>query len=149
MNTNELRIKKLEKLVDSYGGRGNLAAAVRATTGYIYQLLTAKRPITEKTVAKFEKALSLKPGWFNEPPPKEQDDTPLFSFPKDDEVNNLLSYYRQADNRGRKTILSIAKIEAKLNENDPLESLPNSYDGPLEEPKIQAPRKKKKPARKR
>jgi hypothetical protein len=151
MNTNDLRIKKLEQLVDRYGGRGNLASAVRTTTGYIYQLLSAKRPITEKTAQKFEKALSLKPGWFNEQPKDDHDDAPPFCLPEDDEINNLLIYYRQADNRGRKTILSIAKIEATLNVNDPLESLPNSYDGPLDGPGKPKPKRtsKKKPAKKR
>jgi plasmid maintenance system antidote protein VapI len=127
MDMKEARIKKLEILIEKFGGRVHLAAAIRTTPGYIYQLLTGKRPITEKTARKYERLLSLKPGWFDEGQ-KEEMDLSLFHSPDESEASALLMYYLQADDRGRKTIIAAARHEAELQGENDLSKLPPARD---------------------
>ena len=63
-------------LVQKYGSNTKLADEIGHTAGYISQLINKRRPITEKTARKFEKALGLKEGWFDLPLDEELDHTP-------------------------------------------------------------------------
>lgn len=108
----ELRRKKLKSLEEKFGTRAALARALGESAGYLYQLIKGIRPVTENTTLKFEEKLSLKPGWFSDNQDIGNDDLPLFVLPDGDEANNLFIYYLQADQRGKDTILALAKIEA-------------------------------------
>lgn len=59
------RRKRLQEMIDFYGGQAKLADQVDVSAGFISQLITKRRPFTEKTARKFEDALSLPRLWFD------------------------------------------------------------------------------------
>lgn len=61
----DLRLTKLTGLIDKYGGQSKLADKVDVSAGFISQIVTGRRPFTEKSARKFEKQLELPLGWFD------------------------------------------------------------------------------------
>lgn len=61
----DLRLRKLSGLIDTYGGQAKLADRVDVSAGFISQIVTGRRPFTEKSARKFEKQLNLQNGWFD------------------------------------------------------------------------------------
>jgi hypothetical protein len=77
---NELRKANLAMLVKQWGGLTNLAKKLKHSgPSYLSQLLSASRPITEKTARSIERLLDLPVGWLDQdhnsgkpPPPVDQ-----------------------------------------------------------------------------
>ncbi len=82
--TEEMRREKLRELVNRHGSIARLADALGLTPGYVSQILNKRRPITEKTARKFERALGLPEYWFDqntiEPGPEIRARVPLISW---------------------------------------------------------------------
>lgn len=55
----------MKVLVDRYGGQAHLASALGIAPAYLYQMLSGRRPISEKSARKYEKKLSLQDRWFD------------------------------------------------------------------------------------
>lgn len=70
----EIRRANLRLLVDQHGGwrtggQEKLAVKLGVTPGWISQLGTKRRSISEKTARKWEKTLGLAPFWMDQPHP--------------------------------------------------------------------------------
>lgn len=62
---NNLRLDRLKLQIEQHGGQAQLAAELDVSPGYISQLMTKRRPFTEKTARKFEETLNLPRLWFD------------------------------------------------------------------------------------
>lgn len=73
---------RLNELVKKAGSQAALASQLDCTPGFISQLLTGRRPITEKTARKLERRLKLPHEWMDvfEPLPLSQLQEPASSY---------------------------------------------------------------------
>lgn len=77
----EMRVKNLRELALQWGGPSSIAKKLKISgPSYISQLISGHRPLTEKSVRRFEKVLGLPSGWFdidhdNPAPPASLDDS--------------------------------------------------------------------------
>lgn len=78
----ELRVKNLRELTLQWGGPSSIAKKLKISgPSYISQLISGHRPLTEKSVRRFEKELGLPVGWFDK-----DHDNPTPATPLDDSL---------------------------------------------------------------
>ena len=65
MEIQSIRRRSLAVLVEDAGGQDALADKLGVSGSYVSQLVSAGRPITEKTARKYEALLSKPPGWMD------------------------------------------------------------------------------------
>ena len=104
----ERRRVRLRELIERYGSSAKLADALGCTPGYISQLLTKRRPVTEKTARKFERTLDLPEYWFDqrhtdaaadkvEPGPQIRARVPLISWTTAGNWGEVVDHFTRGD----------------------------------------------------
>jgi len=76
----QIRMYRLDGLVDTCGGQSVLAKLIGTSPGWVHQMLTGRRPITEKTARKIETKLNLITGYLDQYPDcTKEDQAPVYT----------------------------------------------------------------------
>ena len=65
MDLAQVRRTRMKILVDRFGSQTHLASMLGIAPAYLYQMLSGRRPISEKSARKYEKRLSIADRWFD------------------------------------------------------------------------------------